>query len=471
MTNNFHKRLGYAFAVVCTFLLFFCCTKIVVGQVESEKGLAKIKILTDVLNEIKNNYVDEDKTKPDKLLEGAIQGMVSTLDPHSQYMTQDNYSEFQVDAKGEFGGLGIKIDLEAEYQGGEPWLTVISPIEDTPAYKTGILAGDKIIKIDGKSTRGLSLMEAVKRLRGPKGTKVTITVLRKNSLEPIDYSIVRDIIKIESTKYRMLNDGVGYIRLTQFGEKTGLELEDALTDLEKQGITALVLDLRFNSGGLLDTAVEVSSKFLPKGKLVVATMGRTPEQKKEYRVEQDPHPYMPMVVMINQGSASASEIVAGALQDWNRAVLIGPKGKTTYGKGSVQTVIPLNDGSAIRLTTAKYYTPKGYEKGYSLHGAGIKPDIEVDIDEDYQRKLLIKEKIGVLPELSKFEIAPEQRLMQDMSSAESDELSEEISPDMVFGATPEKTDKEDKSLYDIELLKAVDILRSIKIIDMGKSMQ
>ncbi len=339
------------------------------GRLLEGKGLAQqvetyeeLRPFTEVLNKVQRDYVEDTKTRD--IVYGAIRGLLNTLDPHSAFMPPDVYKEMQVDTKGEFGGLGIQIGLKDER------LTVIAPIEGTPADRAGILAGDRIIKIDGATTKDLTLMDAVNKMRGATGTKVTLTLEREGAASPLDVTLVREIIKIQSTRHKVLDNGIGYVRLTQFQEQTGEDLAKALESLREKNMQSLVLDLRNNPGGLLTSAVEVSEQFLPKGKVVVSIKGRQGKAE-EYTADGD-HPILdlPMIVLVNEGSASASEIVAGAMQDWGRAVVVGT---TTFGKGSVQTIIPLSDGSALRLTTAKYYTPKGR----SIQNTGIDPTIVV----------------------------------------------------------------------------------------------
>jgi carboxyl-terminal processing protease len=272
----------------------------------------------------------------------------------------------QVDTKGEFGGLGIQISIK------DNMLTVIAPIEDTPAYRLGVKAGDKIIKINDESTKDMSIYDAVSKLRGPKGTSVTITIIRKDLEKPKDITIIRDIIEIKSIKSRMLDDDIGYIKLLQFQQKTSTDLAKALKDLDEEKIDSLILDLRNNPGGLLNSSVDVTGQFLPSGKLVVSIKGREGDETNFNTSGKKEHYKYNMIVLVNEGSASASEIVAGALQDWGRAIVLGTQ---TFGKGSVQTVIPLSDGSALRLTTARYYTPKGR----SIQTTGIEPDIIVQV--------------------------------------------------------------------------------------------
>ncbi len=361
------KKLLIITAVVIGVLGAALAVGVVSSQIVNAQGTYEdLKSFVDVLNVIKKNYVDEVKTKD--LVSGAIKGMLSSLDPHSGYMSPEAFKEFQVETKGEFGGLGIQISMK------DSILTVIAPIEDTPAYKAGIKAGDKILKIDGESTKNMSIQDAVSKMRGPKGKPVTLNIFREGWTEPKDIPIVRDIIKIKSVKSKMLKDDIGYIKLTQFQEMTSDDLTKALKDLKEKGMKSIILDLRNDPGGLLNSAVDVAGQFLPPKKLVVYIKGRTGD-KVEYFTEGDDPAYtdLPMVVLVNQGSASASEIVAGALKDWNRAVIVGIQ---TFGKGSVQTLIPLSDGAGLRLTTAKYYTPSGV----SIQNVGITPDIVVKLE-------------------------------------------------------------------------------------------
>lgn len=324
----------------------------------------KLKLFTEVYEIVRKNYVEE--VEPKKLVYGAIRGMLRTLDPHSGFMPPEAYKEMKIDTKGEFGGLGIQIGIR------DGVLTVIAPLEDTPAWRAGIKAGDKIIKVDGEPTAEMTLLEAVNKMRGPKGTKVTITIMREGWKKPKDFTITRDIIKIKSVKYKIIDEKIGYVKINQFQERTAVELERALKKLEEEGIDSLILDLRNNPGGLLRSAVDVAEQFLPSDKLVVYIKDRNGKKQEYYTRGKRPHYEWPMVVLVNTGSASASEIVAGALKDWNRAVIIGVR---TFGKGSVQSVIPLSDGSGLRLTTARYYTPKGI----SIQNKGIEPDIVVKL--------------------------------------------------------------------------------------------
>ncbi len=321
----------------------------------------ELRTFSEVLTQVQKNYVDETKVKD--LVQGAIRGMLSTLDPHSAYMTPEMYKEMQVETKGEFGGVGIQIGVK------DNRLAVIAPIEGTPAYRAGIKAGDFITRVNDEPTKDLTLMDAVQKMRGPKGTKVNLTIQRDGTADPLQFSLVRDTIKIESVKSKVL-DNIGYVRLTQFQEATGRDLSKALKQFKEQKIHSTILDLRNNPGGLLTAAVEVSEQFLPNGKLVVYTKGRESKKDEWFAKGKDQMEDAPMIILVNEGSASASEIVAGALQDYGRAVIVGT---TSFGKGSVQTILPLGDGSGLRLTTAKYYTPKGR----SIQSTGITPDIVV----------------------------------------------------------------------------------------------
>jgi carboxyl-terminal processing protease len=343
------------------------------------EGYEDLKIFTEALTLVKKNYVEDVKTKD--LVYGAIKGMVSSLDPHSSFLNPEAYKEMQAETKGEFGGLGIQIGVK------EGMLTVIAPIEDTPAYRAGIKAGDKIIKINNEFTKDMSLHDAVSKMRGAPKTSVTIAILREGWKETKDFTIVREIIKIKSVKSKLLEDGIGYVKINQFQEQTAADLSTALGKLTQEKMNSLILDLRNNPGGLLNSAVGVTSQFLPPGKLVVYIKGKKGEKTDYNTTEDKPNYNMPMIVLVNEGSASASEIVAGALKDWNRAVIIGTQ---TFGKGSVQSVVPLSDGSAFRLTTAIYYTPKGT----SIQATGIVPDIVVKLEakEQGQEHPVIREK-------------------------------------------------------------------------------
>lgn len=330
----------------------------------NDKTYELLNLFGDVYDRVKSDYVEE--VGDDKLVESAINGMLTSLDPHSGYLNEKNFQEMQVQTKGEFGGLGIEVTME------NGLVKVVSPIDDTPAYRAGVKSGDYISYIDGEQVLGMTLSDAVEKMRGAVGTDIELTILRESEKEPIKLAMTRDIIKIQSVRSHEEGD-IGYVRITSFSEQTYKGLEEAITKLKKDipGIKGLVLDLRNNPGGLLDQAIAVSDGFLDHGE-VVSTRERNPNNTKRYSAQPgELIPNVPMVVLINNGSASASEIVAGALQDHKRAVVMGTK---SFGKGSVQTVIPLKDHGAIRLTTSRYYTPSGR----SIQAKGIEPDIAVE---------------------------------------------------------------------------------------------
>ncbi|MEW6721337.1 MAG: S41 family peptidase [Thermodesulfobacteriota bacterium] len=360
------KLLGIA-AVAAIFIAGFILGDLSTSRHSAQATVAysKLKIFGDVLSTVQSSYVEE--VSVDNLVKGAIDGMVQTLDPHSSYLTPDMLKQVEVETKGVFGGLGIEIGVK------DGFLTIIAPIEDTPAARAGLQAGDRIVRIENESSKNMNVMEAVKRLRGEPGTKVTITIVRESVPEPKVYTITRELIKIKSVKSKTFPDGIGYIRLAQFQQDSHQEVEKALQEFRKskEGLKGLVLDLRNNPGGLLDQAVRVADEFIESG-LIVYTDGRIEAQKTKYSAHKEgTHTGFPIVVLVNAGSASASEIVAGALQDHGRAIILGQQ---TFGKASVQTILPLEDGSALRLTTARYYTPNGR----SIQARGIEPDILVD---------------------------------------------------------------------------------------------
>jgi len=325
----------------------------------------KLKTFSEILSIIEANYVED--VKADGLIDGAINGMLKTLDPHTSYMPPDAYKQMQVETSGKFGGLGIEITMRNGI------LTVVSPIEGTPADKAGILAGDKIIKIEDESTLDMTLNDAVSILRGKRGSPVTITIYREGLEEPKEVVIVRDVIKVKSVKNKIYNGNIGYVKIRNFTKTTSRDLDQALGLFEEKKVAKLVLDLRNNPGGLLNQAVEVTDRFLDEENLIVYTQGRTGDQNMRFTThERGQRVSYPMIILVNGGSASASEIVAGALQDLGRAVILGTP---TFGKGSVQTIIPLSDGSAMRLTTARYYTPSGRV----IQENGITPDIIVEM--------------------------------------------------------------------------------------------
>ena len=360
------------------------------GKSEDDNGYAQISIFAKALELIRQDYVDQNKTSYHDLINAAMKGMLSSLDPHSQFMDPDDFRDMQDDTRSRFNGLGIEVSMK----NGLP--TVITAMEDTPAAKAGILSGDQILRVNGISTERMDLQDAINVLRGPAGAKLTLTLLRPSTKEIKEYTLQRAEIKIQSVKGARLLDPeltgpykIGYIRLVQFNEPTADELSKALDELQKQGMQALVLDLRNNPGGLLNSAVDVCAQFLPPNTKVVSTQGRVASQQHDYSTSgaKKERPSFPMVVLINEGSASGAEIVAGALKDLHRAVLVG---ETTFGKGSVQNVMQLPDGSAVRFTTAKYYTPSKQV----IQGNGVTPNIRVAMTAEQERSLFALRNTG-----------------------------------------------------------------------------
>lgn len=357
---------------------------------EKDSAYANLELFSVVMERVRKDYVDGEHLTYQELVYGALKGMLNTLDPHSEFMEADKYKDLQDDTQGAFGGLGIVISMRDGY------VTVISPMDESPGFKAGILSGDRILSIDGRSTEKMSTDDAKKCLRGPAGTDVRLTILRSSSGETKDFKLTRAVIPVDMVKdingkkeFPLGENRIGYVRLVQFGEKTSQELDSALKKLKSEGMQGLILDLRWNPGGLLEQAVDVCEKFLPKGQLVVTTEGRNPAQNSERRAggSGDQIKGIPMVVLVNLGSASASEIVAGCLQDVKRAIVLGEK---TFGKGSVQSILPLTDGTALRLTTAKYYTPSHKV----IHEHGITPDVVVPMSEDEERNWLYQQSPG-----------------------------------------------------------------------------
>ncbi len=410
--------------ILIIFSVFFSAT---IADANEENDYKKLEIFTDVFSLIRTSYIEDVST--DDLIYGAIKGMLNTLDPHSSFLTPELYKEMQADTHGEFGGLGIEIIVR------DGTLHIVSPIEDTPAYSAGIKAGDKILKIDGKSTRDMEMMSAVGLLRGAKGTSITISIERSGVVGLLDFTIVRDLIKIKSVKSRLIQERFGYVRITQFQDRTGSDLQYHLTELgfnDGSELDGLIVDLRNNPGGLLDQAVAVADQFLNEG-LIVYTEGRDSETQLSFTAQptnssQD----YPMVVLINGGSASAAEIVAGALQDHHRAIVLGEQ---SFGKGSVQTIIPLDDKSGLRLTTARYFTPAGR----SIQARGITPDIVAPV---------------VLPLSKKAMELREEDLANHIESSKSTSGTIANSGSLELSSTEQ---------IDNQLRRAVDLLKGISI--------
>ena len=395
---------GVVIAVLGINLLIGACVYLnAAPAVEKDDPYPSLRLFGYVMEKVRKDYVGGQDLKYQDLVYGALKGMINTLDPHSEFMEPEKFKELQNDTQGAFGGLGIVISMKDNF------ITVIAPMEDSPGFKAGIMSGDRIVKIDGKSTEKMSLQDAVKQLRGEPGTEVKISILRPSTGRVKDYTLSRAVINLDMVKdingkkeFPLGDNKIGYIRLVQFGEKTSTELEAALKKLKEQGMQALVLDLRWNPGGLLDQAVEVCEKFLARGSLIVTTEGRNPSQNsvRKARGRGDELNGMPMVVLVNLGSASASEIVAGCLQDSKRAIILGEK---TFGKGSVQSIIPLApmpEGTpALRLTTAKYYTPSHKV----IHEEGITPNIVVPLTDEQERDIQMKQAPGGIQSLEEKE--------------------------------------------------------------------
>lgn len=357
------------FAVIVGMITFFSVSSLAISEMDKNKAkdlYAQVELFTAVLTTVRTEYVDE--KDPQSLIYGALDGMLASLDPHSQFLRPEDYEDLKTETQGKFGGIGIEITTR------DGLLTIITPIEDTPAWKAGLKPGDKVVKIDKDITRDMPLNQAVKKLRGNPGTKVTLTVLREDEMRIHEFTMTRELIHIQDVKdVHVIDDHIGYIRLTEFREDSYQEFEKGLKELKAKGADSLVVDLRNNPGGLLNVAINVAEIFLPEGQMIVSTKGRQEAQNIVNKSSNKSTDYIswPIVVLINGGSASGSEIVAGALKDDKRAVIVGEK---SFGKGSVQSVIPLPDGSGLRLTTAKYYTPSGI----SIHGIGIVPDVVVE---------------------------------------------------------------------------------------------
>ncbi|HIJ96846.1 MAG TPA: S41 family peptidase [Desulfuromonadales bacterium] len=433
-------RMIAGFAVVVAVLVAFISISSQRRCSAEAKGsdYESIELFTDVMAIIKKSYVEEVDTK--KLVYGAINGMLTSLDPHSSFMTPDSYKEMKIDTRGAFGGLGIEISIK------DGMLTVISPIEDTPAFKAGIKSGDQILKIDEKFTKDLNINDAVKRMRGQKGTKVTLTIMREGFDRPKEFTLMRDVIQVKSVRSHLMDDGYGYVRIAQFQEKTDEDLAKALKSMKEQNkgdLKGLILDMRNDPGGLLDQAVRVADHFVPDGQLIVYTEGREKDSKMQFTARKGgKESGYPIVVVINGGSASASEIVAGALQDHKRAIIMGTQ---SFGKGSVQTIIPLSDDSGLRLTTARYYTPKGR----SIQAKGITPDIiveQLELPKDTAKKdsMHLREK------------DLENHFVGEDKSGEADskktDTKESVSP-------PVSLKPEDNLKNDYQVMRALDLLK------------
>jgi carboxyl-terminal processing protease len=386
-----------------------------------DAGYENLTVFTRALQLIRQDYVDANRIGYRDLTYSALRGMLGSLDPHSQFMEPTDFREMQNETRSEFGGLGIVVSTK------DGVLTVVSPMEDSPGFRAGISPGDQILRINGTTTEKMSLQDAINLLRGDPGQKATLTIFRPSTKETRDYPLQREVIKVASVKDAKILDQsitgnfkIGYVRITQFNEPTAQELDQKLNELQAQGIQALIVDLRYNPGGLLMSAVDVCGLFLPPKTMVVYTEGRDASQRREYFTSKNEkqRPNFPVVLLVNNGSASGSEIVAGALKDLNRAILVGD---TTFGKGSVQSVIQLPDGAALRLTTAKYYTPSKQV----IHEKGITPNIKASLTADQERALLLRHRDGLLS-------PDEQKFVDDQKDPQLDRALDALKGAMIY---------------------------------------
>ncbi len=418
----------------------------------------QLNLFGDVFERVQTQYVDEVEEK--ELIENAINGMLTALDPHSSYLNEDSYKEMQIDTRGEFGGLGIEVTMENGF------VKVVSPIDDTPAYRAGVEAGDYITHLDGKPILGMTLSEAVDQMRGRVGTEIEITVRREGEPEALEFKIVRDVIRIRSVRSKTLEDSIGYLRITQFNQNTASGMKDTFKSIRSElgdKLIGFVLDLRNNPGGLLDQAIAVSDLFLDQGE-IVSTRGRNEQDtKRDHATRGDMADGLPVIVLINGGSASASEIVAGALQDHRRAIVLGTP---SFGKGSVQTVIPLPGHGAMRLTTARYYTPSGR----SIQAKGIEPDILVEpakIESFKVSRMRESDLRGALdsedvPDEIKDVLKEQQKALKDQEPQKNN-----IDNGNEDDANAKNEDEDDPLARDYQLLRAVDLIRGVSMYGMA----
>lgn len=412
--------------------------------VEPDLPIDDLRAFSEIFGRIKSSYVEPVEDK--ELIENAIRGMLSGLDPHSSYLDLDGFKELREGTSGEFGGLGIEVSME------DGFVKVVSPIDDTPAAEAGVQAGDLIIRLDDKPVKGMSLNDAVEIMRGEPGSKIELTIIREGEDKPLSLELTRAVIKVKSVKFETLEPGYGYLRISTFQSPTGQSVRDAISELKKDNddkLKGLVLDLRNNPGGVLDAAVEVSDAFIDKG-LIVYTEGRIEDADQKFHAKPgDMLNGAPIIVLVNSGSASASEIVAGALQDHQRAIIVGNK---TFGKGSVQTVMPLTNDTAVKMTTARYYTPNGR----SIQADGIEPDIAI---EGIQVSAL---------EDSEFTPLREADLGRHLENGQKPETDEQIAPDAVdpetTDATVEDLENQPLAVRDYPLSQALNLLKGMTIL-------
>jgi len=418
------RKALYGFLSLLLIFNFVVGVKVFTSRAAADSddaGYENLTVFTRALQLIRQDYVDANKIGYRDLTYSALRGMLGSLDPHSQFMEPTDFREMQNETRSEFGGLGIVVSTK------DGVLTVVSPMEDSPGFRAGISPGDQILRINGTTTEKMSLQDAINLLRGDPGQKATLTIFRPSTKETRDYPLQREVIKVASVKDAKILDQsitgnfkIGYVRITQFNEPTAQELDQKLNELQAQGMQALIVDLRYNPGGLLMSAVDVCGLFLPLRTMVVYTEGRDASQRREYFTSKNEkqRPNFPVVLLVNNGSASGSEIVAGALKDLNRAILVGD---TTFGKGSVQSVIQLPDGAALRLTTAKYYTPSKQV----IHEKGITPNIKASLTADQERALLLRHRDGLLS-------PDEQKFVDDQKDPQLDRALDALKGAMIY---------------------------------------
>ena len=418
------RKALYGFLSLLLIFNFVVGVKVFTSRAAADSddaGYENLTVFTRALQLIRQDYVDANKIGYRDLTYSALRGMLGSLDPHSQFMEPTDFREMQNETRSEFGGLGIVVSTK------DGVLTVVSPMEDSPGFRAGISPGDQILRINGTTTEKMSLQDAINLLRGDPGQKATLTIFRPSTKETRDYPLQREVIKVASVKDAKILDQsitgnfkIGYVRITQFNEPTAQELDQKLNELQAQGMQALIVDLRYNPGGLLMSAVDVCGLFLPPRTMVVYTEGRDASQRREYFTSKNEkqRPNFPVVLLVNNGSASGSEIVAGALKDLNRAILVGD---TTFGKGSVQSVIQLPDGAALRLTTAKYYTPSKQV----IHEKGITPNIKASLTADQERALLLRHRDGLLS-------SDEQKFVDDQKDPQLDRALDALKGAMIY---------------------------------------
>ncbi len=449
-----HFALLFCFLFLVFIVLGIGVQRSVLAIDNYEEAMKQSLTLIKILSEIQKEYFDPEKTKTVDLIDGAIHGMVETLDRYSVYLDEDEYKEFNDQTQGMFGGLGIHIDIVNH------WLTVIAPLPGTPAAKAGLMEGDRIVEIEGESTKNKNIFDAQKKLKGEAGTPVTITIARKGEKELITKTITRAIINtlaIEAEECKMLDDTVGYIRLRDFTKDAAEELEQSIRDLQMQGMRSLILDLRDNPGGLLPVAVDICDLFLDKEQAIVSQRDKN-DRETFYTARRDSTGAFLLAVLVNEFTASASEIVAGCMQDHNRGIVIGPVGHKTFGKGTVQTLIDLGD-SALKLTTAKYYTPKGR----SIHDdEGLIPDIFAQVTDDERFNIRVAKKVGFLPP----ELLGKKLVKKEEPETVDD--SQPVTVEEVFNDEEEEIKEEKDSLYDVELFTAYQCIKGAEVLKFGK---